>query len=88
MVASSKPVNNALNPAWRETAVHMIVKTSWTSNLTQARVDVLQNDATNRTGAAMRQFTPDSGCYVNEVCFFSSCKTSLSSANLRTSATS
>lgn len=69
LVASSKPVDSALNPAWRDTAVHMIVKTSWTANFTQARVDELQNDGTNRTGAAMRQLSPDSGCYVNEVRF-------------------
>jgi hypothetical protein len=67
MVASSKPVNSALNPAWRDTAVHMIVKTSWSTNLTQERVDALHDDATNRTGRAMRQLSPDSGCYVNEV---------------------
>ncbi|KAJ4354942.1 hypothetical protein N0V95_003351 [Ascochyta clinopodiicola] len=67
LVASSKPVDNALNPAWRDTAVHMIVKKSWSTNLTQERVEELQDNATNRTGYAMRQLSPDSGCYVNEV---------------------
>jgi hypothetical protein len=66
-VASSKPLKNALNHAWRDAAVHVIVKMSWTANLTQDHVDILHKDATNRIEHAMRQLSPDYGCCVNEI---------------------
>ncbi|KAF2183999.1 FAD binding domain protein [Zopfia rhizophila CBS 207.26] len=66
LIASSKPVNNALNPAWRGTAVHMIVKINWSDNLPEEQVLHFHDMMTNKTGYAMRKLSPDSGCYVNE----------------------
>lgn len=45
----------------------MIVKTSWNDALPKERIQQLHDDMTNKTGRAMRQLSPDSGCYVNEV---------------------
>jgi hypothetical protein len=67
MIASAKPVDNALNPAWRDTAVHMIVKASWSKSLSSTQVQRIHERMTNRVGYAMRKISPDSGCYVNEV---------------------
>jgi hypothetical protein len=66
LIASSKPVNSALNPAWRTASVHMIVKSAWDTALPESVVRGFQDAATNRTGRAMRSAAPDSGCYVNE----------------------
>ena len=67
MIASSKPVDNALNPAWRNTAIHMIVKASWEDDLSSSEVKQIHDRFTNKIGYAMRSVSPDSGCYINEV---------------------
>jgi hypothetical protein len=67
MIASSKPVDNALNPAWRDTAIHMIVKASWEDDLPSSQVRRIHDRFTNKIGYAMRSISPDSGCYINEV---------------------
>lgn len=67
MIASPKPVDNALNPAWRETAVHMIVKGSWSDARPSDKVKQIHERFTNKIGRAMRSVSPDSGCYINEV---------------------
>jgi hypothetical protein len=67
MIASSKSVDNALNPAWRDTAIHMIVKASWEDDLPSSQVRRIHDRFTNKIGYAMRSISPDSGCYINEV---------------------
>lgn len=67
MIASSKAVDNALSPAWRDTAVHMIVKASWKEDLPSSQVEQIHERFTNKIGGAMRSVSPDSGCYINEV---------------------
>jgi hypothetical protein len=67
LIASSKPVDSALNPAWRKATIHMIVKSAWDTALPETTVREFQDSSTNRTGRAMRSLSPDSGCYVNEV---------------------
>ncbi|KAF1954516.1 FAD-binding domain-containing protein [Byssothecium circinans] len=66
LIASSKPVKNALNPAWRDTAVHMVVKVSWSDDVSEEQVLQFHDTMTNKIGYAMRKLSPDSGCYVNE----------------------
>lgn len=67
LIASSKLVDSALNPAWRDTAVHMIVRIFWKEDIPKERIDQVHDAMTNKIGHAMRQISPDSGCYVNEV---------------------
>jgi hypothetical protein len=69
LIASSVPVDSALNPAWRDTTVHLIVKSAWTEKLDEVHVFSFRAAATNKTGRAMRGLAPESGCYVNEVGF-------------------
>ncbi|PSN71419.1 FAD binding domain protein [Corynespora cassiicola Philippines] len=67
LIASQTPVDNALNPAWRDTAVHLIAKLSWDTELPEDRVLEFRERMTNGTGYAMRKISPDSGCYANEI---------------------
>jgi hypothetical protein len=53
MIASSKSVDNASSPAWRDTAVYMIVKASWKENLPNAQVQQIHERFTNKIGRAM-----------------------------------
>lgn len=66
LIASHVPVNSALNPAWRPTTTHLIVKSSWSKALDTGIVEELNDYAVNVTGRAMRGLSPDSGCYLNE----------------------
>lgn len=67
MTISHKPVDSALNPAWRNAAVHLISGVEWNDTLpfSEARHAIAR--VTNSTGYAMRQLAPDSGVYYNEV---------------------
>jgi hypothetical protein len=84
MIASSKSVDNSLNPAWRDTAVHMIVKASWDENVPAAAERAIHDRFTNKIAYAMRSVSPDSGCYINEVrsnqptCYLPPCLTDCS----------
>ncbi|CAG8367015.1 unnamed protein product [Penicillium salamii] len=66
MTIGKTPVENALNPVWRDTVVHLISEQRWN--------DTLPNDIAEKTidsmvwdkGYALRQLAPDSGAYINE----------------------
>ncbi|RSL42419.1 hypothetical protein CEP53_012205 [Fusarium sp. AF-6] len=66
MTASSVAVDNALNPAWRDTVVHLIAKESWKDSLPYTQANAALDDMTNVEGAALRSLAPDSGTYFNE----------------------
>ncbi|KAL5398719.1 hypothetical protein PMIN02_001246 [Paraphaeosphaeria minitans] len=66
MIASAKPVDDALNPAWRNAGVHMVVKASWDKSLPTTTIQQIQDRMTDQVGYAMRRLSPDSGCYINE----------------------
>jgi hypothetical protein len=67
MTISHKPVDNALNPAWRSAAVHLITSISWNDALSGPDAENAITKMTNVTGYALRQLAPDSGVYYNEV---------------------
>ncbi|KAI8250710.1 FAD-linked oxidoreductase ZEB1 [Colletotrichum sp. SAR11_239] len=66
MIASSVPVDNALNPAWREAVVHFLVSRSWDDSAAYPQVAYALDDATDRVGGALRSLAPESGAYINE----------------------
>ncbi len=67
MTISRKSVDNALNPAWREAAVHFITSQSWDDTVSEEAANQAIEDMTFRRGYALRQLAPDSGAYFNEV---------------------
>ncbi|RSM14081.1 hypothetical protein CEP52_001517 [Fusarium oligoseptatum] len=67
MTASSVAVDNALNPAWRETVVHLIAKESWKDSFPYTQANAALDDMTNVKGAALCSLAPDSGTYFNQV---------------------
>lgn len=67
MTLSKTPVNNALNPAWRDSVVHFITSQSWDHSLPEPRVSQFINDMTYNKLNALRELDPDSGAYLNEV---------------------
>ncbi|KAJ5018350.1 FAD-linked oxidoreductase ZEB1 [Colletotrichum sp. SAR 10_99] len=66
LIASSVPVDNALNPAWREAVVHFLVKRGWDDSVAYPQVAYAVDDATDRVGGALRSLAPGSGAYINE----------------------
>ncbi|RMJ12262.1 hypothetical protein CDV36_008058, partial [Fusarium kuroshium] len=66
VAASSVAVDNALNPACRETVVHLIAKESWKDSLPYTQANAALDDMTNVKGAALWNLAPDSGTYFNE----------------------
>ncbi|KAJ5681673.1 uncharacterized protein N7477_001613 [Penicillium maclennaniae] len=66
MTISHKPVDNALNPAWRDATVHLISSVQWNDLLPASDARKAIGTVTNVTGYAMRQLAPDSGVYYNE----------------------
>ncbi|GFN19172.1 FAD binding domain protein [Aspergillus tubingensis] len=66
MTASKEPVDNALNPAWRETAVHLIASRSWDDSVSEDVANQVTEDMTFKRGYALRQLAPDAGAYFNE----------------------
>jgi len=67
MTASKMPVDNALNPAWRDSVVHIITTQSWDDTLPQDIAHRTIEEMTYDKGYALRQLAPDSGAYYNEV---------------------
>ena len=63
MTMSRKRIDSALNPAWRDSVVHLISSQGWDDSTPQARVDELVKDMTNNKPNALRQLDPNSGCY-------------------------
>ncbi|KAF3000543.1 hypothetical protein E8E14_000864 [Neopestalotiopsis sp. 37M] len=66
MTASWTPVDNALNPAWRETVVHLITSLSWDDSYPQEVKTDMANDITYDKLSKLKQLDPDSGAYLNE----------------------
>ncbi|KAE8422984.1 hypothetical protein BDV36DRAFT_279501 [Aspergillus pseudocaelatus] len=66
MTGSKVPVDNALNPAWRDTVVHLISSQSWDDSLPQSIADQTIEDVTYIKGYALRQLAPGTGAYFNE----------------------
>ncbi|RDW86998.1 uncharacterized protein DSM5745_03640 [Aspergillus mulundensis] len=66
MTASKMPVNNSLNPAWRDTVVHLITKQTWDDTVPEEMVNQAIQKMTYGKGYALRQLAPDSGAYFNE----------------------
>lgn len=60
------PSLTALNPAWRNTLVHLIVTSSFPDGSPQALADAVYADITRNKTAAMRKVSPDTGAYFNE----------------------
>lgn len=67
MTIGHEPVDNALNPAWRKSVVHLITSTSWPDSLPQANVSQIVNDVTYNKLNALRGLEPNTGAYLNEV---------------------
>ncbi|KAH8742475.1 hypothetical protein F5883DRAFT_596362 [Diaporthe sp. PMI_573] len=66
LTISHEPVGNALNPAWRRAAVHLITSTSWPDSLPQENVTQIVNDVTYNKLDELRMLDPNSGAYLNE----------------------
>ncbi|KAH8196954.1 hypothetical protein TruAng_008881 [Truncatella angustata] len=66
MTASKIPVDNALNPAWRDAAVHVITSRKWNDAVDRAQAAELVYDMTYNKLNLLRQLEPASGCYLNE----------------------
>ena len=60
------PVDNALNPAWRDTIVHLIVNEAYPVN-TPADIAANITEDMSQTAYKLRELAPDSGAYINEV---------------------
>jgi nicotinamidase-related amidase len=66
MTVSRIPVNNALNPAWRESGVHIITTQTWDDTLPGDPREQAIHDMTFKRGYALRQLAPDTSAYFNE----------------------
>jgi FAD/FMN-containing dehydrogenase len=55
----------SLNPAWRNTLVHLIVAASWQDGSPQAVIDAVYRDITAKTDV-LRRLAPETGAYFNE----------------------
>ncbi|KAM3496901.1 hypothetical protein MY10362_009729 [Beauveria mimosiformis] len=67
MTISKTAVDNALNPAWRDTAVHVVVSRSWDQSLPQRQALQIVNDMTYSKLSALKELDPGSGAYLNEM---------------------
>lgn len=72
MTIGHDPVDNALNPAWRKSVVHLITSTSWPDSLPQENVSQIVNDVTYNKLNALRRLEPNTGAYLNEVSYLPS----------------
>ncbi|KAJ8133560.1 hypothetical protein O1611_g50 [Lasiodiplodia mahajangana] len=66
MTVSREPVDSALNPAWRDTAVHLIVEQNWDDSIATSQVNAVIDDMTYNKLNILRQLDPSSGAYLNE----------------------
>jgi hypothetical protein len=60
------PTTISMNPAWRDTLVHLIVVSSFSDSSPQSVVDAVYRDITYTKTAALRKLSPDTGAYFNE----------------------
>lgn len=68
MTGSTRPVDNALNPAWRDSVVHIITSQSWNDSMPKQTADETIREMTHGKGYALRQLALGTGAYYNEVC--------------------
>ncbi|KAL4919489.1 hypothetical protein BDW62DRAFT_179025 [Aspergillus aurantiobrunneus] len=66
MTVGKTSVENALNPAWRNTVVHLISKQEWNATLPDETANEVIDEMTHGKGHALRHLAPDSGAYINE----------------------
>ncbi|KAL4906390.1 hypothetical protein BDW74DRAFT_190120 [Aspergillus multicolor] len=66
MTLSSKPVANALPPAWRSATVHLITSRQMDDSYTPAQKAAMVADMTYSKLNALRELEPASGAYLNE----------------------
>ncbi|KAJ3548021.1 hypothetical protein NM208_g1214 [Fusarium decemcellulare] len=66
LTISRKPANNALNPAWRDAVVHLIVSRSWYHSTPSSTVAEIVRNVTYDKLGLLRQLDPNSGAYLNE----------------------
>ncbi|KAK2752023.1 FAD binding domain protein, partial [Colletotrichum kahawae] len=66
MTISQVPVENALNPAWRDSVVHLITSQSWTDSTPNTTVSTLVNEMTYNKLNVLRELSPETGTYLNE----------------------
>lgn len=57
---------NSANPAFRDTLMHAISSTSWSSNATNAQIKSNMEDFTNNILGKWRATCPDAGAYMSE----------------------
>ena len=67
MASPSKHFDNALNPAWRNTTVHLLVQDSWAASTMEKDIEELTQSMSD-VAYDLRKLAPDSGAYINEVC--------------------
>jgi hypothetical protein len=70
MTISKKPVDNALNPTWRDAAIHLITTQTWDDSLAEDQVKQISDGMTYSKLNALRELDPGSGAYLNEVCSY------------------
>lgn len=58
--------NSGVNPAWRKSYVHNIVARGWAPGSSAAEIAAVYKDIGDVKVGAMRDLTPDTGCYMNE----------------------
>lgn len=66
MTISRTPVNNSLNPAWRDTVLHVITQRSWDDSFEPEEINELVDDMTYSRVNQLRVLEPTSGAYINE----------------------
>ncbi|KAH9226324.1 hypothetical protein K456DRAFT_1933660 [Colletotrichum gloeosporioides 23] len=66
MTISQIPVDNALNPVWRDSVVHLITSQSWTDSTPNTTVSTLVNEMTYDKLNVLRELNPETGTYLNE----------------------
>jgi hypothetical protein len=67
LTISPKPVDNSLNPSWRNTTVHLIAGQGWTDSTNETEIRNIVHDVTYRKLALLRELDPVQGAYLNEV---------------------
>ncbi|KAI1393360.1 FAD-binding domain-containing protein [Hypoxylon trugodes] len=70
MTIGHESVNNSLNPAWRDTVVHLITEQSWGGSMPASNVSRIVNEMTYGKLNALRGLAPESGAYLNEANIF------------------
>ncbi|PLB51463.1 FAD-binding domain-containing protein [Aspergillus steynii IBT 23096] len=66
MTGSRVPVDNALNPAWRDSVMHLIVSQNWDQSVPSAVADKVKHNMAHQRGAVLRRLAPETGAYFNE----------------------